>query len=410
MAHLNLDAKSATHCRHFVLFIVVTYLCEKLFRSTYETQVSGFNMIHWKQKITISFSGTFVSISLFVLFTTYQSLGDVSHTLQILKELLTSLFLSASCMLQQTAPKLYYMSSLTTQSVSSDFDTPELEQEYKEVILHYHNLCSTIASILPKSNSANADRVLTPEIHEQLQQAANGFGKYLSSHLARKYYNEIRSDESTIANKTFNIPELLELILQHADHTDIVRIAQVSRNIKSIIQASTKLQVRLYLKATSPSAFQENEYDNVFKSDYPGLRVRTAKYDGRTWNLIYAHAPGNEGLVQAQFFQAGKERFLPRIGTTFRKMLICQPPAYHMTVESYCCTHRIIEEEISPVHSNTGLTVGDLYDQASQILMSPSCPLSKSFGSTTDFRKHPCEILYIEFKSYDPVLYELEKA
>jgi hypothetical protein len=38
----------------------------------------------------------------------------------------------------------------------------------------------------------------------------NGFGTYLSSTVATKYYNERRSPDSTVAQKVFHIPELLE--------------------------------------------------------------------------------------------------------------------------------------------------------------------------------------------------------
>ena len=178
-------------------------------------------------------------------------------------------------------------------------------------------------------------------------------------------------------------------------------MTQIKRTIKSIIQASAKLQVRLSLKAADASRFRENEYDNVWENKYPGLRVKTATYESFMWHEINENAPGGEGFVQAQFSRIRANHTLPRIGATCKRMLICQLPVKHMTTAIVCSKHGYSEENIDPVPSDHALTVGDLYERANQLVASYSCP------NKLIVNDH-CRVELVEFKSYDPVQYAID--
>lgn len=125
--------------------------------------------------------------------------------------------------------------------------------ENQEALNHHRNFASTIESInstiacLPDGWEKNK---LSQDV-QQLYGAADGLSKFLSARIPPIHYNEIRSEDSQIAERVFLIPELLELILSH-DHVsvrDLLIMRQVSKGVQAIIDASPKLQVKLCYRA-----------------------------------------------------------------------------------------------------------------------------------------------------------------
>ena len=176
------------------------------------------------------------------------------------------------------------MVEFIAESTSFDVDDSRAEEENRVVMTHYVKLCCALEEINIKSVDG-VDQVALTAALQQIQQAAYGLNRYLPLRLAPKYFNELRLHNSTLADKTFNIPELLEHILQRPDHRDVVSMTQVNKTLRDIIGASAKLQTRLYLKAADPSRLRENEYDNFFENKYPGLSVSTEKHGHHIWSI-----------------------------------------------------------------------------------------------------------------------------
>ena len=60
---------------------------------------------------------------------------------------------------------------------------------------------------------------------------------------------------------------------------------------------------------------------------------------------------------------------LPSIGSSCRRMFICQPPLKRMNVCCECRNDHKIDTEERSVRNDTGITVGDLYDEVQRLML-----------------------------------------
>lgn len=111
-----------------------------------------------------------------------------------------------------------------------DNSLTRLDDENRAVILHYHKLRSIIAENTTKMKNEHSKKDFESVFH-QIEKATEGIGRYLSYQLKPNYYNKVRADDSETATTTFCIPEILELVLQHVNHRDLLTMTQVSRGI-----------------------------------------------------------------------------------------------------------------------------------------------------------------------------------
>ncbi|KAK3686566.1 hypothetical protein LTR37_019671 [Vermiconidia calcicola] len=62
-------------------------------------------------------------------------------------------------------------------------------------------------------------------------------------------------DEScSIATQVLAVPKLLEMILEHVDVRDVLHAYRINRSTQDIIEASTKLQTKLFLRPANPES------------------------------------------------------------------------------------------------------------------------------------------------------------
>lgn len=111
------------------------------------------------------------------------------------------------------------------------------DDDMRQVLAAYYDLQSGLAN-LPNTATPN-------EISQHLatsQQKVDAFGDFLSIAVPTRIYNERRSTNSSTALKVLLIPELLELILEHATIYDILHFYGLCRGVKAVIDASSKLQ------------------------------------------------------------------------------------------------------------------------------------------------------------------------
>ncbi|KAK3718596.1 hypothetical protein LTR37_005100 [Vermiconidia calcicola] len=200
-----------------------------------------------------------------------------------------------------------------------------------------------------------------------------GLEDFLSNVLETSVYNERRTPDSTMALRTFEVPELLELILGYLRIPDILRVYQVSRGMRDAIDNSSRLQTRLCLR----SAPSESHLDLPFKKSLYGPAGFVCSEDyGR--KAIQISESGHTTYKIKAKFGLNSDQELPKIGLRHRSMFICQPPVYEMTVHVQCCGQPWLKAEevrTCKVSAARGLTIGDLYDSAKGVLASHRlCP------------------------------------
>jgi hypothetical protein len=243
------------------------------------------------------------------------------------------------------------------------------EEQVRVVLSDYHDLQSQLSKTV---SAISDDKISKAEVLHQLaaiQAKVNGFDLYLSSTVAARYYNERRSPESTVAKNVFHIPELLELILEHASIFDILNVYQTCRGLKEIVEASPKLQIQLLLRLigelVDPLAYLQMHL--LRANEWLDDQWFIMKID---WNP--------KSRITARFKSHRGDEALPQVGAVWKRMRICQPLLMSMRVVvecANCAVNRYYTEETPEVYFSTSkeLTFRDLYDNATDILKSREC-------------------------------------
>lgn len=207
------------------------------------------------------------------------------------------------------------------------------------------------------------------------------------------------------AQETFNIPELMEMILGYLSTQDLLLAMEVNKSFADSVLSSNKLQIKLCLKAaTNTDWFTDFQYGGLGRQ---GPFSFSCRVDWEDHHLRPAPERESEVHIKAQFHIArrwygqglpDKSARLPLLGSRCRAMLICQPPIKEIIARPSCCQGmgsrnqelQALEDEIHPppesviVRSETGLTVGDLLDVTDSLMRSHSaCPYAP------DWQHHP---------------------
>lgn len=183
---------------------------------------------------------------------------------------------------------------------------------------------------------------------------------YLSVTIEPEFYNTTIPPHSTAtaAQRTFAVPELFDMILSHLPIPSILAFQQTSKESKARIDHSTHLQTLLCLRPARPDSHFHTPFDTEL-AHAPGGGFY-CKVPGFRQGYIRRNDNGTATFeVLAVFVLQGPEQRLPRIGSTYRKMFVTQPPTQEMTPRIRCCRG----PEILFVRE-TGITIGDLYDVA----------------------------------------------
>lgn len=276
----------------------------------------------------------------------------------------------------------------------------------RAVMAHYQQLRSIISHTTAKLNGGVSKHELGTTL-DQLEQVADGFGDYLSLQLEPGYWNELRSDDSTVATEALAIPEILELILVHVDHWDLVNMRTVNRTARDIIDASLELQAGMYLKGVKPAGLPQFHHETVFSD----ITREGFDVDSSYRSIMMSPKPEYHylfGDVIAHFVLSMSTGRLPIIGDNWKRMLICQPPVKQMRASKQCALHGYVPDANDVlVESETGLTIGHLYECAKQLLAvrtTGTCMDRSGFGlwdltfSCGD-NGPPCETSSIHFKT-----------
>ena len=207
------------------------------------------------------------------------------------------------------------------------------------------------------------------------------------------FYNERRTGDSTTAIRVFDIPELLELILENLDVLDLLSFYRCNRSIRDAIDASSKLQQQLSLRAAPAdsrlrlplrnfsrfsSGIPRDDERGLFATPIVQIGFSSYEHIGRGFphSNLGQEMPEKEDRTAEihALFHLRPSQALPRVGSRIRQMLITQPPINQMIVSTDCCPSYdySISSEPRPlfpmVENLNGVTVGDLYDCTEKLL------------------------------------------
>lgn len=249
----------------------------------------------------------------------------------------------------------------------------------RDVLSHSHNINKSIEDIL---QSIQKGCSLTEIEHEVIavKQHLGGVQEYLSKTIEPQYYAERRSLDSTTAMKVFKIPELFEFIVLNLGVVDLMGCYGVCRAWKDTIANSTKLQTALFLRPN-------------LESEVMACRLPQSTSDVKfVANLGHIKPPRVGGWISNQ--SDTKQAALPVIGSRWRGMLIAQPPIrkaqfwVHCSIDWGQNAHCLVfgpkpyHMQYSHIESGTGITLGDVHDEAERLFEAhKDCPK----GSLTVF-------------------------
>lgn len=260
---------------------------------------------------------------------------------------------------------------------------PDRTEENRAALSHQQDLESNLSALLNDIKSGRQSQAALEKAIIAAQKHAAGLKMFLSSCIPQKFYNERRSDSSTAAQRTFDVAELLEMILDHLEIPDIVKMIQVSHSLKNSIEASTKLQDKLSLRPAPLDSHIYSAFEQcLFREG--GFRCTLTNYNNTRPQAL----PGTFA-VRAYFFPFPGQH-LPKIGSKYRRMFICQPPIKQMKVYLSCCPRDrelgfLPQLEVCTVSSDGGLTIGHLYDCArKQMDEHRWCPYASTFSLDDD--------------------------
>lgn len=177
---------------------------------------------------------------------------------------------------------------------------------------------------------------------------------YLSTTIEPIYCNKWRKVGSTIAEKVFAVPELLESIFLGLRTTDIISCYGVNRTFRDTIEQSRKLQTSLFLRAAAGTSSE--------RQACPVPRSNILQTSGGKDFYASIKRPNNP------------DDALPNIGSRWKSMFVTQPPLRKI---SYCigsqdgwryCIVKASLHKQEQMEREDGVTIGDILEKAEAFL------------------------------------------
>jgi hypothetical protein len=194
-----------------------------------------------------------------------------------------------------------------------------------------------------------------------------------------RFFNERSSSsgEDRVAQRVFEIPELLEnVLLHHNNMADIISMRHVSRTIQANVKGSPKLQRSMFLLPQLHSALQLpsvlynpagfavgiEQKNNLPR---PAPPMYSLLMDIATLRILTTYK------LNAKFRTTYPHK-LPIIGEALQATLLCQPPIKEIGYQFKCCGGGG-----GTISAPAGVTVGHLYNKAKEILQRHAlCPFA----------------------------------
>ncbi|KAK4932019.1 hypothetical protein LTR49_001706 [Elasticomyces elasticus] len=218
-----------------------------------------------------------------------------------------------------------------------------------------------------------ADPELASTIRD-LEQAIEDQKSFFSDILKPVFYNHQQSRDHkncTAAQTVFDIPELLELILQDLRIPHILSFQQTCRSAKACIDNSPRLQSALSLRADPTDSPLRMPFARRFKGFFFNNTEEAMLNDVTTKKIFidFGFLPPKKSSLQK----------LPSIGSCYRRMYVVQPPIPTANISLICCGSIHVDSP-TQLQSESGITMGDLYDITKDLYerhsMCPHAPVS----------------------------------
>ena len=233
----------------------------------------------------------------------------------------------------------------------------DFDDDKRKLLAHQQNAQADISTLISdlQIRECSVDEAVTRLL--ATQNDVKGLDESLRNLLEPIYYNERRSEGSTAAQKVFDVPELLELILlHHVTISDVMSVYQVSRGLRDIIDGSSKLQSRLFLKTTSETSDKRAV-----------LSIRLPSF---TCVKMYS-LRGDDGIRVSARVWMSRGKCLPAIGPRWRRMLLSQPPMQEAEVSLSSATAGFDTTSTDRVYverCERGITIGHVLNAAERMI------------------------------------------
>lgn len=253
--------------------------------------------------------------------------------------------------------------------------------EIRKALAHQQSLQQSIGELLHQVNPGFSQR--RTALSDKLQHAAtdlSGLEQYFSKFVKPIFYNERASTEGDVClpavRKVFDLPELVEMIMQYLSIEDILNFQRVDRIARDIINNSPHLQRSLSLRPDPQDGPIRLPFDSQnFRSSF-GFVTDQAYRRGRR---CFTGAGGSQLPLSIRFCRPARGLY-PTIGTRWRQMYIVQPPIKEIRVHRPCCDQARHRDDRLTLTAETGITIGDLYDMASKLSAEHRfCPFATPF-------------------------------
>lgn len=201
------------------------------------------------------------------------------------------------------------------------------------------------------------------------------------------------------AVRVFGIAELVEEIFSHLPAQDILSATQTQRALSRVVSGSTKLKQRLGLEPNksgfwySPFAGWCTDLVQCKVEDPNKSWCRSEDCDKVTIDLdILTHT-------------------LPRIGSRWRKMLICSPPIFEMRVELCCCSQSRASQPLKV--ADGGITMGHIHDHAAKLIAEHRlCPFAGYHALDDKGMVEVCPSFHakVQLQPNDPIMVQYDQT
>jgi hypothetical protein len=220
------------------------------------------------------------------------------------------------------------------------------------------------------------------------RQSIDGIREFFSAFLATKFYPELHAQGApNRPHRIFRATELVEYMLSFVAVADLFTLRQVNKTLRNQIDQSEVLQYRTY---------RSTDLDGYYKTAFsPGSHC--SKLTGITVDAIFScntamlgieKPPGHfAAVLEVRFDSRYSKVAVPNRYYPYGAMFLAQPPPTEIDVFPDCCSRGTYSstyaahqqdplnaamalgrlQPVGKVVSNTGLTVGHLYDAIERI-------------------------------------------
>lgn len=242
--------------------------------------------------------------------------------------------------------------------------------DMKRIIKHHRNATKSLNDLLRRLEQAHIGHLEVIRSVLPARDSLDAMAENIRSMASFVASQDICSHTGgVLAQKVFDIPELLEMIFEQLSLSDLLAVQKVNRQCRDAVDGSLRLQRRLGLSPHNTrsiySPFQKRIGDYFHfnfenPSDWYARNNETQNRDAVLFELLEEEDKKHALLVNITDRIDDEEQ---TIGSKGRRMLVMQPPLDELHALTNCC----MEDTHDTVDNESGITVGDLIDKTREL-------------------------------------------